>query len=172
MIISAEQQSEFLHEILAIQNFIQNEADIKISSEVIENNIQIPFIKIENTKDEEEEIITEIVNYNHNIASKIPKQLIGSEIAYLERLCKCRLSRKLIKSDILNKRNGFFSKVDKLIFIPSNDRIQCHSRSIVTISSNFHYNGDVIDIRTVISINSIANFTLPSLQKLLSSLSF
>jgi len=97
---------------------------------------------------------------------------VGNDIAFLERICKHRLSRKLISSEVLNRRSGFFSKVDKWIIVPSNNRFEKGKRLIVTVSSNFHYTGRVVDIRTAISINTISDFSIPSLQHLLSSLSF
>ena len=184
MIISAEKKAEYLQEIMGIQHHLQScEENINLTSKVLEKNATIKFETKEGESakersEKEEEIISQIVNYNHEIALTCFKDTISSakDLIDLERICRERISRKVIKEQILQKQFKSFSKIDKWIYIPNAnsilERYNSNERSIITISSNFTYENDVIDIRSAITINTIPNIQFPSLDELISSLAF
>eukprot|EP01095_Lingulamoeba_sp_RSL-Kostka_P001373 TRINITY_DN1193_c0_g1_i1.p1 TRINITY_DN1193_c0_g1~~TRINITY_DN1193_c0_g1_i1.p1 ORF type:complete len:170 (-),score=41.04 TRINITY_DN1193_c0_g1_i1:193-702(-) len=165
VIISPEKQSQYLHEILSIQHFLNNEENPSLNVDVLQNQeVLEPDAK-------------EIINYNWALYNQIKEGVENLDLSVLdlndlERLCRYRLSEKSIKNNILNNK-GFFSKIDKWVIVPGPSlalRHQTNTRIIVTISSNYSQLNDNINATTAITITTVNNFQLPSLQDLLHSL--
>uniref|UniRef100_A0A7S4ILN4 Uncharacterized protein n=1 Tax=Vannella robusta TaxID=1487602 RepID=A0A7S4ILN4_9EUKA len=172
MVVISVNSGDFMHELLSLQCFINNcDGPADITSAVAEDTDTIDF---EDGLDKKETAFIEIFDYNTALCAKIPLTLSAVEKIELERLCRNRMSKKVIENEIINKKSKFFSKVDKVILCPGNsvnDRFTADKRHVVTISSNYSWNGEVINIHTAITVNTISNYSLPNLQQLLSSLS-
>lgn len=168
--ISAEKKAEYLHELMALQHFISSaEEPVKIETEVYESSERIEYEREEGL----ETGIAHIFDYNLTLAKHVPK-ISSFDRVDVERLCRNRISIDIIKKEILDKHHKFFSKVDKYIFFDGNDiveRLTASERSVVTISSNYSYDGKVISIHTAITVNTIKNYKLPTLQQLLAAMS-
>ena len=174
MLISSEHRAEFLQELLGLQHFINNcDGPANITSKVVEDSVALDY---EDGIDKPETAHTEVFDYNETLAHKIcdVMELSSFEKVELERLCRNRVSRQYISNEILGNRSKFLSKVDKFIVYPGsgfNDRFTAKERSIITISSNYSWNGEAIKIHTAITINTIHDYSLPTLQQLFNSIS-
>ena len=120
--------------------------------------------------DGEDAAFVELFNYNESLAKKIPLEMNSFDKVELERLCRHRVSKNVIRNEIINAKSKFFSKVDKYIVYPGNsvnERFSAKKRHVITISSNYSWNGSVIKVHTAATVNTISNYSLPNLQQLL-----
>ena len=172
VLLCAEKKADYLHELFALQHFIANcDGPANITTEVVEDRVSIDF---EDGIDPKENAFVELFDYNGSLAKKIPLKLSSLEEVELFRLCRNRISKKIIETEIINKKSRFFSKVDKYIFYPGNNydaRYTSNVRHIVTLSSNYCWTGEVITVTTAATVNTIHDYALPSLQQLLASMS-
>ena len=174
MILTSEQLSDYLHELLCIQYFVEHCEKPEISTEVVE--VPEEVIYCDASANDIDYLLDQLCSYNHDLIRHIPG-IAADEKVTLERKCKYRVSRDVFKQKLLKpgKSSGSssFGKVDKWIQFPgeaAEHRLQSKKRTVITVSSQFGMADSQITIRTVITANSMRNYAAPSFQDLLGSI--